>query len=66
MLTLTIANSKKTGNPYCAVTAVFNGKTTYLTFDKQTIVRMLDITYGALEALPVGVYKINEKGEIER
>lgn len=64
MLILIIANSKKTGNRYCAVAANIKGKTTVLTFDKTTIVRMLDVTYSYLESLELGEYKINEKGEI--
>lgn len=64
MLTLIIANSKKSGNRYAAIACVINGKTTFLTFDKNTIVRMLDITYGTLESMELGEYKINEKGEI--
>lgn len=65
MLTLIIANSKKSGNRYCAIASNIKGKTTFLTFDKTTIVRMLDMTYNQLESMELGEYKINEKGEIE-
>lgn len=65
MLKLIIANSKKSGNRYCAIAANIKGKTTFLTFDKTTIVRMLDMTYSHLENLELGEYTITEKGEIE-
>ena len=64
MLILIIANSKKTGNRYHALACNINDKTTFLTFDKTTIVRALDITYGHLESLEIGEYKINSKGEL--
>lgn len=65
MLKLIIAISKKSGNRYCAIAAYVKGKTTFLTFDKTTIVRMLDMTYSQLENIELGEYNITEKGELE-
>lgn len=65
MLILRKATSNKTKKTYTCIGTQKGDNFIALTFDSTTILKLVNLTWEELFSLPIGEYKITEKGDLE-